>query len=550
MILHRIDPIRIKITDTTKYARGGQGVVIVGTLYPPQTVKEWLPELKVAVKKLEWARDDAEDSAEFFKVFVASHSHLERILNTLHQSFANELSLMVNLFHENVIRFIGFVENMEKGDAWIILPWESNGNIKDVVKGMEYLHTRDPPICHGDLKSLNILVNSSHRAVITDFGSARIKRSVASEMENNGSEIMRQVLVGDDVAARSQPVQVKFDPSTLNLTLTGPKFSLRWIAPEVLCDGMQDLASDIWAIGWICWEIMTDRIPFDELNHETAIIVCTLHGRLPAIRKDSQLSHVLMLCSLMSDCWVPQPTERIDASTLKQKVCLLPSEPPSGWSDDGQKSRSAHLLIELGRTYHLEGDLEKTESYYHSALDIATRTKDDTAKGNALDCLGTLYCGKSKFREAEESFKQAQKIFSRIGSNVGVGNSLNGLGKVYHRQSMYQEAEEAYNDAREISSRIGYDIGVANALESLGDNYRVQAKFREAEKAFYNAYEIQSRVGNDLGTADALVGLGTSYAARSKYHEAEKALKEAFEINSRIGKTSAAGDALVGLAKT
>ncbi|KIO17555.1 hypothetical protein M407DRAFT_84856, partial [Tulasnella calospora MUT 4182] len=160
----------------------------------------------------------------------------------LRQSFANELSLMVNLFHQNVIRLIGFVEDMEKGDAWIILPWEANGNVReflqsgpwdipervsliqDVARGLEYLHTRDPPICHGDLKSLNILVNASYRAVITDFGSARIKRSIVSEMEKNKSEITRQ-------------------------------FSLRWTAPEILRDRMPDLASDMWSIGWICWEV-------------------------------------------------------------------------------------------------------------------------------------------------------------------------------------------------------------------------------------------------------------------------------------------------------
>ncbi|KIO24061.1 hypothetical protein M407DRAFT_26501 [Tulasnella calospora MUT 4182] len=546
MALHRIDPTRIKTTDTAKCTRGGQGVVIVGTLSPPETVKEWLPEVKVAVKNLEWNRDDAGESAEFFK------------------SFANELSLMVNLVHENVIRLIGFVEDMEKGDAWIVLPWEANGNVReflqsgewdiperisliqDVAKGLEYLHTRDPPICHGDLKSLNILVNSSYRAVITDFGSARIKRSVGSEMQKNGSEITRQVPADDDRTARLLPIQVKFEPSTLDLTLTGPKFSLRWTAPEILRDGMQDLASDMWSIGWICWEIITDRVPFDELDHEAAIILHTIHGRLPAIQKEAQLSHVLMLCGLMSECWALQPAERIDASTFKRKFCIMPSETPSGWTSDGQKARSAHLLIELGRMYHYQKDTENAESHYLSAIDIATRTKDDAAKAIALYCLGTVCYGK----KAEDSFKEAQEISSRIGSSLGVANSLNGLGKLYHHQSKYHEAEVAFNNARAIHSQIGNDLGIANALENLGDNYHAQSKEREAEKAFNNAREIQSRIGNDLGAAAALVGLGSVYDDQSRYHEAEEAFVEAFEIYSRIGNSSGARAASVGLEKT
>ncbi|KIO23781.1 hypothetical protein M407DRAFT_77738, partial [Tulasnella calospora MUT 4182] len=190
-------------------------------------------------------------------------------------SFVNELSLMTSLSHPNIIQLVGFVEDVAMGDARIILPWEGNGNVReflqsgewdlperisliqDTAKGLEYLHSQQPPICHGDLKSLNILVNSSYHAVITDFGSARIRPSIASEEEEEGlmTEVPPQSHEDDD-AALTAP-EVKFNPSTLDFTLTGPKFSLRWTAPEVLSDGMQDLRSDMWAMGWICWEVST-----------------------------------------------------------------------------------------------------------------------------------------------------------------------------------------------------------------------------------------------------------------------------------------------------
>lgn len=39
------------------------------------------------------------------------------------------------------------------------------------------------------------------------------------------------------------------------ITLTGPVYTLRWAAPEVLEDEEFGLASDMWAFGWICWEV-------------------------------------------------------------------------------------------------------------------------------------------------------------------------------------------------------------------------------------------------------------------------------------------------------
>ncbi|KIO23783.1 hypothetical protein M407DRAFT_36031, partial [Tulasnella calospora MUT 4182] len=146
--------------------------------------------------------------------------------------------------------------------------------IQDTANGLEYLHTQEPPICHGDLKSFNILVNSYCRAVITDFGSARIRQSVASE------------------SGETRPT------------------TLRWTAPEVLNDGVQDLPSDMWAMGWICWEIVTGRVPFEELERSAAIIMHAIKGKLPAIRENTDLSHVIGLCSLMSDCWLSEPGKR------------------------------------------------------------------------------------------------------------------------------------------------------------------------------------------------------------------------------------------------
>ncbi|KAG8915260.1 hypothetical protein FRC01_003723, partial [Tulasnella sp. 417] len=165
---YRIDPIRIKITDDKPRGKGGQGVVMIGTLVPKEKFKEmglegieelfssrWeelfseIPEelhgegpkrsvleglmklvseatgersreRQVAVKKLKWPRDDAEESITFFK------------------SFVNEISVMASISHPNIIKFLGFVEDTKKSDAWIVLPWEANGNVREFLQSGEW----------------------------------------------------------------------------------------------------------------------------------------------------------------------------------------------------------------------------------------------------------------------------------------------------------------------------------------------------------------------------------------------------------------------------
>ncbi|KIO19005.1 hypothetical protein M407DRAFT_54037, partial [Tulasnella calospora MUT 4182] len=183
--------------------------------------------------------------------------------------FVHEVEMLARLSHQNIIRLIGFVEDLQHDKAWIALSWEPNGNVRDFLasgkweipervsliqdmfEGLKYLHTHEPPICHGDLKSLNILVSSSCRAIITDFGSARL-------------------------------VSITIVATTNQLTLTGPVWSLRWAAPELITEEQQPgLASDIWSAGWVCWEMMTDRVPFDDIKRDCAIMLKVVQGTVP-----------------------------------------------------------------------------------------------------------------------------------------------------------------------------------------------------------------------------------------------------------------------------
>lgn len=90
---------------------------------------------------------------------------------------------------------------------------------------------------------MNVLVNSEFRAVITDFDSARRLREAAhfKEIDNNTKPALM--------------LEATVCSSTNTITLTGNKYTLRWAAPELLNDEEPHLASDIWALGWIFYEV-------------------------------------------------------------------------------------------------------------------------------------------------------------------------------------------------------------------------------------------------------------------------------------------------------
>ncbi|KAJ7875054.1 kinase-like domain-containing protein, partial [Mycena leptocephala] len=96
-----------------------------------------------------------------------------------------------------------------------------------ITLGLEYLHGRK--ICHGDLKGINVLVEDSGRALLADFGLARINADITSR--------------------------------TRTASDTAVSGSRNWMAPELLSGSLPRPPSDIYAFGMTLYELYTDEIP-------------------------------------------------------------------------------------------------------------------------------------------------------------------------------------------------------------------------------------------------------------------------------------------------
>ncbi|KIO19416.1 hypothetical protein M407DRAFT_30955 [Tulasnella calospora MUT 4182] len=538
-------------------------------------ILEALSGKRISITDIEFSETTSKDGGTFADVAAATliitSSNTQRgrriavkklrLINeeTFFSGFVNELRLLEQLSHPNIVEIIGFVEDMDNHIAWLVFPWEDNGNLRqflrsgtwelpervsliyDVAVGLEYLHARQPPICHGDLKSLNILVNSSNHAVITDFGSARIvERETASAPHQAGS-------AGHTASKRNESAEFKIAVSNTTLTLTGPACSVRWAPPEYFNGNSLDLPSDIWALGWISWEAITDSYPFEELDSEVHVPMQVIEGQLPMIYDHHQLSQIHQLCCIMQKCWKPNPRERLSATECRRTIRWVPRAIPSVKSGNQSTTRSARLLMQIGNMHRLQSRREEASRMFEQGLAVAQYTGDQGTLVDLLILMADTHRIGTKLGGAEASFIEALAISTSIGDRRRRANVLRGLGDVRREQSRYTEAETSYVEALAIYKSIGNVLGQAHALRCLGDALQEQSKYVGAAASYAGALAIYMSIGDTLGRANVLNGLGHVWRQQSYYTGAEASFAGALAIYTIIGNGLGRAGALIGL---
>ncbi|KAG8905280.1 hypothetical protein FRB99_000297 [Tulasnella sp. 403] len=211
-------------------------------------------------------------------------------------SVVRELLVWRRLWHDNVVDFLGFYLSDQLNEAWFISPYVPNGDVctyisnnqpdlkkrlalvEDVARGLKYLHNRDPPVCHGDVKSANILVDADGHAMLNDFGLAR-------SMEGA--------------------------PSNLTTSTFDQCKSIAYQSPEIaIGKSRRSPQSDVWAWGCVACEVLTDAAPFDHVSNPSDLVRRISEGELPA-RTENQSSVPYVMRDVVSLCWQLDAAKRL-----------------------------------------------------------------------------------------------------------------------------------------------------------------------------------------------------------------------------------------------
>uniref|UniRef100_A0AAV1V5N6 Protein kinase domain-containing protein n=1 Tax=Peronospora matthiolae TaxID=2874970 RepID=A0AAV1V5N6_9STRA len=203
--------------------------------------KAWIPRNEVVIEAFVSRGAFGEVYRGTYKgetVAVKTMSDMER--------FMKEIKMVVALSHSNIVQFIGVAWNYRQ-DLCCVMEFMDGGDLRtlldhyetetypigfgfqklliayQVARALVYMHSRDVPVIHRDLKSKNILLTQELDAKVTDFGMSR-DRVVGPMTANVGTSL--------------------------------------WMAPEVMLGNPYDETADMFSFGVVLSELSVHALPY------------------------------------------------------------------------------------------------------------------------------------------------------------------------------------------------------------------------------------------------------------------------------------------------
>lgn len=240
----------------------------------------------------------------------------KRFIGSHNECFVNEVSIMADLEHTNVVRLLRYatdrrscsiVMELMDGDLHDLMrrrrldgietptgPFTMDDGvcvILQIARGMEYLHGKS--VVHRDLKSCNILVRKAIKGgqfevKVADFG---LSKKLAS----------KSTLLGKEDSGVG---------------------TVRWMAPEVTSVHLgsseyDPFKSDVFSFGMVCYEILVGRVPFYEMENVDEVRTKVLAGERPTL-PDWTLSTDLK--ELVENCWQDDARKRPSFADIVKKL--------------------------------------------------------------------------------------------------------------------------------------------------------------------------------------------------------------------------------------
>lgn len=226
-------------------------------------------------------------------------------------AFNNEIKMLSALYSIFVVKMFGVTALAVEQNYGLVMECMDRGSLRklldhtprdvlrpevrfqmavDIAEGIAYLHGRNPLIIHGDISSLNILLNSQGYAKLADFGLAAARAENTERYYTEAEQVQHKV-----------------------------RGALLWRAPELFKMRKRRTPScDMYSYGVVLWELLTGDIPYNGIAMDEIVALKKAGVRESFGR--NLLGMPSELQEISEQCWTPHEENRLSAEAALQTL--------------------------------------------------------------------------------------------------------------------------------------------------------------------------------------------------------------------------------------
>jgi eukaryotic-like serine/threonine-protein kinase len=468
------------------------------------------------------------------------------------ERFASEQRTLAQLNHPSIARLYD-ADTLEDGTPWFVMEYVDGIPLTDycrerrcsveqrlqlfrsVCEAVQHAHGHE--VIHRDLKPSNILVKHDGSIRLLDFG-------IAKQLESLDLEV---------------------DQTMTGLRLMTPAYA----SPEQIRGDRVGISTDVYSLGVILYELLTDQLPFDlsDLTPAEAASIITDHepGKPSAIVQrtaDSEVASdalslnkaawadldVLSLSAMHKD---PLRRYRTVEALIRDVDHYLRGEPlearPDAWRYQMGKfvrrnrravaTMTVIFALIVGLVTFFTMGLKKARD---TALAEAARTQRIQQFMTNLFQGGDRAAGPSDTLRVVTILDRGVQEASALNRDPKVQAELyQNLGSIYQKLGKLEEADSLLRSALDRRKALFGERSteVAESLTALGLLRSDQAHLEEAEQLVRQGLNMAKRQlpPNHPSLAKYTSAFGKVLAERGSYEQAIKALEEAVRLQSAPG---------------
>jgi tetratricopeptide (TPR) repeat protein len=402
--------------------------------------------------------------------------------------------------------------------------------VRQIAEGLGHAHLHN--IVHRDIKPSNVILTPEGEAKIVDFGLARFVSAAAS---------------------------------TETLSLAG---TLSYMSPEQLSGKAVDARTDVWSLGVIAYELLTNRLPFQGDNPAATItaILQSPPARMDGVSPELQSIVLRALSKSVADRYqscgellhdlkaadtggtgreafkvriplaLSPPADRAPVRTRKRlwmaalvvallaliagvllRVWFLKHAPVTDTQDAVSGNPAAYETylqgLESLRRYDKPGNLDAAIRLFE------TTTKADPRFALAFAALGEAYWNKYR-REGDPRWVELASTSCRRAAELNdrLPAVFVTLGRIHDGTGQHNLALQEFERALELDHRN------ADALLGLGDAYSSVGRTQEAEDTYKRAAAMRPEYW------DGHYRLGAFYYQQGRFADAASQFRRVVEL--------------------